>query len=142
MERDYRRGKGQWKGCHAFRDILRDGKLPSKTRNGGLTMGSTYYYYVSNHIPTRRGLTTSSVLLLYKSYNILPGLREANAYQVRARRYSGSSRRDNAFYSCVSILARADSQLPGRASAEKSPSTQRLSELYAYHRLSSPRPRG
>lgn len=49
MERDTRRGKGQWKGCHTFRNIICDDDS-SKTRNGGLKMGGTYYYYVS--IPT------------------------------------------------------------------------------------------
>ncbi|KLU82043.1 hypothetical protein MAPG_01122 [Magnaporthiopsis poae ATCC 64411] len=32
MERDARRDRGQWKGCHSF-------------KNGGLKMGQTYYYY-------------------------------------------------------------------------------------------------
>jgi len=44
MDRDLRRGKGQWKGCHTFRDIICDEDL-SRTRDGGLTMGNTYYYY-------------------------------------------------------------------------------------------------
>ncbi|CAG9941961.1 unnamed protein product [Clonostachys rosea f. rosea IK726] len=44
MERDYRRGPGQWKGCHLFRDIICNGDL-SKTRHGALQMGHTYYYY-------------------------------------------------------------------------------------------------
>jgi hypothetical protein len=46
MERDYRRGKGQWKGCHIFRDIPCNGDS-SRTTSGGLTMGNTYYFYVS-----------------------------------------------------------------------------------------------
>ncbi|CAH0016528.1 unnamed protein product, partial [Clonostachys rhizophaga] len=44
MERDYRRGPGQWKGCHLFRDIICNGDL-NKTRHGALQMGHTYYYY-------------------------------------------------------------------------------------------------
>ncbi|KAL8381707.1 hypothetical protein RB595_005811 [Gaeumannomyces hyphopodioides] len=32
MERDARRDRGQWKGCHSF-------------KNGGLKMGKTYHYY-------------------------------------------------------------------------------------------------
>ena len=50
MERDSRRGKGQWKGCHTFRDIICDDDS-SKTRHGGLKMGHTYYYYVSTLCP-------------------------------------------------------------------------------------------
>lgn len=46
MQRDSRRGHGQWKGCHSFRDIFCDDKDLSKTRSGGLSMGHTYYYYV------------------------------------------------------------------------------------------------
>ena len=48
MERDVRRDRGQWKGCHSFKDISCDGEFgqPHK-RDGGLKMGHTYYYYVS-----------------------------------------------------------------------------------------------
>ena len=55
MERDIRRGRGQWKGCHSFHGIIPEhGALgasanPSSNnkRTGGLRMGHTYYYYVS-----------------------------------------------------------------------------------------------
>jgi hypothetical protein len=48
MERDTRRDRGQWRGCHAFKDITCDGDNGSSTRrDGGLKMGQTYYYYVS-----------------------------------------------------------------------------------------------
>lgn len=49
MERDLRRGQGEWKGCYTFKDIIasdQDQDL-AKIRNGGLKMGATYYYYVS-----------------------------------------------------------------------------------------------
>ncbi|KAL3419403.1 hypothetical protein PVAG01_09625 [Phlyctema vagabunda] len=46
MERDSRRARGQWRGCHAFEDIICDGeKETTPRRNGGLKMGCTYYYY-------------------------------------------------------------------------------------------------
>lgn len=48
MERDIRRDRGQWRGCHSFKDIVCDGDNGySPGRNGGLKMGQTYYYYVS-----------------------------------------------------------------------------------------------
>lgn len=48
MERDRRVGPGQWRGCHTFTDIVRDGSHPdpSNGRSGGLKMGGTYWYYV------------------------------------------------------------------------------------------------
>jgi hypothetical protein len=51
LERDIRRGRGQWRGCYAFEDIICDGDGGSSPkRTGGLKMGSTYYYYVSHLI--------------------------------------------------------------------------------------------
>ncbi len=47
MERDIRRDRGQWRGCHSFKDIILEGEAGSSPkRNGGLKMGLTYYYYV------------------------------------------------------------------------------------------------
>ncbi|KAL0931939.1 uncharacterized protein CTRU02_212892 [Colletotrichum truncatum] len=47
MERDIRRDRGQWRGCHTFNDIVIDDDfgVRDKKRNGGLKMGNTYYYY-------------------------------------------------------------------------------------------------
>ncbi|KXH67570.1 hypothetical protein CSAL01_04632 [Colletotrichum salicis] len=47
MERDIRRDRGQWRGCHTFKDIVLDDDLGARDtkRNGGLKMGNTYYYY-------------------------------------------------------------------------------------------------
>ncbi|KAK9789490.1 hypothetical protein AB5N19_12587 [Seiridium cardinale] len=43
MERDSRRDRGQWRGCHTFQDIIDvDG---TQKRSGGLTMGETYFYF-------------------------------------------------------------------------------------------------
>jgi hypothetical protein len=47
MERDTRRVRGQWRGCHSFREdphLTRTGADVRK--DGGLRMGQTYYYYV------------------------------------------------------------------------------------------------
>ncbi|KAM0513545.1 hypothetical protein ACHAPE_007809 [Trichoderma viride] len=46
MERDARRGQGQWRGCFTFQNIVSDDENPHhNTRSGGLKMGQTYYYY-------------------------------------------------------------------------------------------------
>ncbi|KIH91846.1 hypothetical protein SPBR_01479 [Sporothrix brasiliensis 5110] len=47
MDRDSRRERGQWRGCHTFSNIICDGDAPSNNvpRSGGLKMGQTYYYY-------------------------------------------------------------------------------------------------
>lgn len=48
MERDFRRERGQWKGCHSFQNIICDGDSDTNgKRDGGLMMGKEYYYYVS-----------------------------------------------------------------------------------------------
>lgn len=53
MERDIRRDRGQWRGCHSFKDIICDGdEGSSPRRDGGLKMGQTYYYYVRPSIPS------------------------------------------------------------------------------------------
>ncbi|KAI0969249.1 hypothetical protein F4678DRAFT_169124 [Xylaria arbuscula] len=46
MERDSRRDRGEWRGCHNFDKIICDGDMPtSSERRGGLKMGQRYYYY-------------------------------------------------------------------------------------------------
>ncbi|KAI0011769.1 hypothetical protein F4779DRAFT_626292 [Xylariaceae sp. FL0662B] len=46
MERDARRDRSQWRGCHTFNDIICDGDQVSEAhRSGGLKMGHRYYYY-------------------------------------------------------------------------------------------------
>ena len=44
MERDARRDRGQWKGCYNLSGLADD---RAGSRDGGLKMGNTYYYYVS-----------------------------------------------------------------------------------------------
>jgi hypothetical protein len=47
MERDSRKGAGEWRGLHSFKDITLDGDgARSPKRNGGLKMGHDYWYYV------------------------------------------------------------------------------------------------
>ncbi|KAH7144607.1 hypothetical protein B0J13DRAFT_47875 [Dactylonectria estremocensis] len=67
MQRDDRRGRGQWRGCHSFRDIFCDDVAGPGTpykRHGGLKMGHTYYYYyevdgaVETHNPTLPSTTS------------------------------------------------------------------------------------
>ncbi|RDA92587.1 hypothetical protein CP533_0947 [Ophiocordyceps camponoti-saundersi (nom. inval.)] len=45
MKPDVRRGRGQWRGCHSFKDIICDDNAAVPRRDGGLKMGATYYYY-------------------------------------------------------------------------------------------------
>ncbi|OAQ62312.1 hypothetical protein VFPPC_07053 [Pochonia chlamydosporia 170] len=47
MKQDLRRGRGQWRGCYSFKDIISrdEPSHGTSTRNGGLRMGNTYYYY-------------------------------------------------------------------------------------------------
>lgn len=47
MEKDLRRGSGQWRGCWSFKDIAYEGDMTTAAkRNGGLRMGQEYWYYV------------------------------------------------------------------------------------------------
>lgn len=46
MEKDPKRGRTEWRGCYSFKDITCDGDNTTVSkRNGGLKMGSKYYYY-------------------------------------------------------------------------------------------------
>lgn len=49
MERDLRMGRGHWRGCYTFTDIVYDGDTERlcQRRDGGLKMGGTYWYFVS-----------------------------------------------------------------------------------------------
>lgn len=48
MEKDTRKGQGEWRGCYSFKDIICDGEDRHSARDGGLKMGHMYYYYVSS----------------------------------------------------------------------------------------------
>ncbi|KAI9817517.1 MAG: hypothetical protein M1827_001127 [Pycnora praestabilis] len=47
MHADPRTGRGHWRGCHKFENIICDGELTTQSvrRDGGLKMGGTYWYY-------------------------------------------------------------------------------------------------
>lgn len=47
LKRDRKTGPGQWRGCHTFENITCDGDTldASTSRDGGLKMGGTYWYY-------------------------------------------------------------------------------------------------
>lgn len=48
MQKDSRTGRGHWRGCHSFQNIICDGDSLNATesRDGGLKMGGKYWYYV------------------------------------------------------------------------------------------------
>jgi hypothetical protein len=50
MKRDTRLGAEHWTGCHKFENIICDGRVEQAagTRDGGLKMGGTYWYYVGH----------------------------------------------------------------------------------------------
>ncbi|KAG6000720.1 hypothetical protein E4U21_005087 [Claviceps maximensis] len=70
MKHDTRRGRGQWRGCHSFKSISsgHESHAARPSRNGGLTMGHTYYYYyeidgsVEIHDPARPSTTACPYL--------------------------------------------------------------------------------
>ncbi|KAL8987845.1 MAG: hypothetical protein Q9177_002999 [Variospora cf. flavescens] len=47
LQKDRQAGPGHWRGCHTFKNIICDGQHlnPSASRNGGLKMGGTYWYF-------------------------------------------------------------------------------------------------
>ncbi|KAG6221543.1 hypothetical protein E4U26_005890 [Claviceps purpurea] len=71
MKQDTRRGRGQWRGCPAFKSISggNASRPVQPSRNpGGLKMGRTYYYYyeidgsTETHDPTRPSTTACPYL--------------------------------------------------------------------------------
>ena len=67
LKRDRRTGPGQWRGCHTFENITCDGDTlnASTSRDGGLKMGGTYWYYVSLHSPHQSSHCSSSLAVQY-----------------------------------------------------------------------------
>lgn len=77
MDRDRRKGPGNWIGCFHFTDIMADGPHDqAQWRADGLKMGSTYYYYyvlnedVKSYNDTEQ-FTTKCPLLPGEPLNIL-----------------------------------------------------------------------
>ncbi|KAF3770503.1 hypothetical protein M406DRAFT_336169 [Cryphonectria parasitica EP155] len=100
MERDSRRDRGQWRGCHTFQDIVCDGDRPAPSRrNGGLKMGQPYYFYYEldgsreTHDPTRPS-TSTCPYMPGQTVNIMVVPTEKSN---RKRRASLSSMNDNDF---------------------------------------------
>ncbi|CAK7269574.1 hypothetical protein SEPCBS57363_003671 [Sporothrix epigloea] len=104
MERDSRRDRGQWRGCHTFENIICDGdgddcdrQAPAQApRSGGLKMGRTYYYYyevdgvLETHDPALPSTTTCPYL---------PGQR-VNTLWIPIERPSLSASSDDALRCC------------------------------------------
>ncbi|MCJ1250778.1 hypothetical protein MMC30_008006 [Trapelia coarctata] len=70
MKRDCRMGRGHWRGCHSFTDIICDGDCLKAEggRDGGLKMGGTYWYYyelngsIEYHNPAEPSITSCPFL--------------------------------------------------------------------------------
>ncbi|KAH0547957.1 hypothetical protein GP486_008302, partial [Trichoglossum hirsutum] len=98
MERDSRRGRGHWKGCHAFENIICDGELGvrGRKRDGGLKMGGKYWYYfeldgdVEIHNPMEPS-TNSCPFLPGQPINILDVPIEAESEHHRSQSWSSGS---------------------------------------------------
>ncbi|TQS37535.1 hypothetical protein Golomagni_01983 [Golovinomyces magnicellulatus] len=97
MERDPRKARGQWRGCHRFKDITCDGDgFCGPKRTGGLKMGSRYYYYYEldgsvEHYNEKMPYTTSCPYLPGQPVNYLwvpleiPRLRKRSASMSSVR---------------------------------------------------------
>ena len=96
MEQDTRKGKGHWRGCHTFKNIICDGDLQHmvEARDGGLKMGGKYWYYyhldcdVEYHDPFEPS-TSNSPVLPGQPVNILEVPFELGSERTRGR--SGSA---------------------------------------------------
>ncbi|KAI9818613.1 MAG: hypothetical protein M1832_004386 [Thelocarpon impressellum] len=97
MEMDPRKGKGHWRGCHRFENIICDGDLNTRAeaRNGGLKMGGRYWYYyrldgdVDHHDPAEPS-TSFSPVLPGQPVNVLEVPVELAQGRTRGRSSSGS----------------------------------------------------
>ncbi|KAL8935427.1 MAG: hypothetical protein Q9216_005431 [Gyalolechia sp. 2 TL-2023] len=78
LQRDRQAGPGHWRGCHSFKNITCEGHdlNPSVSRDGGLRMGGTYWYYyrlngeLEQHDPLEP-FTTACPLLPGQQVNVL-----------------------------------------------------------------------
>ncbi|KAI9887119.1 MAG: hypothetical protein M1823_001109 [Watsoniomyces obsoletus] len=97
MEKDVRRGRGSWRGCHSFEDITYEGpdRSMAKKRAGGLRMGGTYWYFyvldgdMEFHNPSEPS-TTGCPLLPGQSLNVLDVPVELAPEQSRYRSQSAT----------------------------------------------------
>ncbi|KAI9838072.1 MAG: hypothetical protein M1819_006227 [Sarea resinae] len=92
MQKDPRKGRGHWRGCHSFENIICDGdpQLPGGRREGGLKMGGRYWYYyrldhdVEHHNPSEPS-TTACPFLPGQPVNVLDVPIEAESEERRGR---------------------------------------------------------
>ncbi|KAI9780630.1 MAG: hypothetical protein M1816_002791 [Peltula sp. TS41687] len=97
MEKDLRRGRGSWRGCHSFEDISFEGPscVMSRKRDGGLKMGGRYWYYyvldgdVEFHSPAEPS-TTGCPFLPGQAVNVLELPFELGPEQTHDRSHSAS----------------------------------------------------
>lgn len=70
MQRDARRSREHWTGCYSFENIICDGNVSTTggTRNGGLKMGGTYWYYVS--LPAVRPRSVCMLITVPNQYQL------------------------------------------------------------------------
>lgn len=95
MEKDVRRGRGTWRGCHSFEEIFYEGRHRSmeQKRAGGLRMGGTYWYFyvldgdMDFHNPAEPS-TTRCPLLPGQLVNIFDVPIELGPEQARQRSQS------------------------------------------------------
>jgi hypothetical protein len=109
MERDPRRGAGQWRGVHSFKDIVCDGPSSSSNsprndkRNGGLKMGHEYWYYYE--LPDGTEICDPSLPTTTKC-PYLPG-QEVNVLHVPIQAYPFSGRERSASESATFLIKSA-----------------------------------
>lgn len=58
MQKDLRTGRGHWRGCHTFENIICDGEPENshEKRNGCLKMGGKYWYFVRSLITPKEAV--------------------------------------------------------------------------------------
>ncbi|KAM0744449.1 hypothetical protein ACQRIT_001763 [Beauveria bassiana] len=80
MDRDARRGRGHWRGCHSLQDRVCCGAGSRYKMHTGLAMGHTYYYYYEVNGSTE---TCNSALPFTTSCPYLPGQKVNTLYIPR-----------------------------------------------------------
>ncbi|KAM0794498.1 hypothetical protein BDR22DRAFT_689619 [Usnea florida] len=98
LKRDRKTGPGQWRGCHTFQNITCDGDTLniSTSRDGGLKMGGTYWYYyvldgdIEYHDPAEPS-TNLCPLLPGQMVNVLDVPVQGEVFFARSRGDSSSS---------------------------------------------------
>lgn len=117
MRQDVRRGRGQWRGCYSFKDIIsrEEPSTRKPTRNGGLNMGDTYYYYVSHFFLPHCAPKTRFL------HHCLPAVRSRRLY-----------RNTRSFATCnnsLSLYARPDCQHSPRTCRADPEAPQRFGQF-------------